>query len=80
MEKTPSYRPHLNVLCGVKMENLRPGVTAVLEPLNITDTVASGSVVVTMQKQLPIIVCNFSTEKSSSEKRNMSRGPGGSIC
>ncbi|KAK7918651.1 hypothetical protein WMY93_009935 [Mugilogobius chulae] len=51
-----------------EVEDPRPGVTAVLEPLNITDTVASGSVVVTMEKRVPIRVCNFATKKTALPK------------
>ncbi len=32
-------------------------------PVNITDTVASGSVATTMEKRVPVRLCNFSTSK-----------------
>ncbi|XP_063040269.1 uncharacterized protein LOC134435312 [Engraulis encrasicolus] len=48
-----------------EVENPRPGVPAVLEPLNITEAVASGSVATTMEKQVPVRLCNFSTSKAA---------------
>ncbi|TRZ00762.1 hypothetical protein DNTS_024559, partial [Danionella cerebrum] len=51
-----------------EVDDPRPGVTAVLEPLNITDSVASGSVVVTMEKMVPIRVCNVSSKRMALPK------------
>ncbi|XP_060758004.1 uncharacterized protein LOC132868818 [Neoarius graeffei] len=48
-----------------EVENPKPGVPAVLEPLNITEAVASGSVATTMEKQVPVRLCNFSTSKAA---------------
>lgn len=53
-------------MCGVgEVENPRPGVPAVLEPLNITEAVASGSVATTVERQVPVRLCNFSTSKAA---------------
>ena len=51
-----------------ELEDPRPGVTAVLEPLHITDNIASGSVVVTMEKRVPIRVCNFAKKRTALPK------------
>ncbi len=37
-------------------------------PVNITDTVASGSVATTMEKRMPVRLCNFSTSKAALPK------------
>lgn len=51
-----------------EVENPKPGVPAVLEPLTVTGAVASGSVVVTMGKGVPVRLCNFSTSKAALSK------------
>lgn len=39
-----------------------------LEPLNITEAVASGSVATTMERQVPVRLYNFSTSKAALSK------------
>lgn len=51
-----------------EVENPKPGVPAVLEPLTITGAVASGSVAITMGKWVLVRLCNFSTSKAALSK------------
>lgn len=47
------------------VENPKPGVTAVLEPAGLADGVSSGSVVVEMDKIVPIRICNLASSSTS---------------
>lgn len=47
------------------VENPKPGVAAVLEPAGLADGVSSGSVVVDMDKIVPIRICNLASSSTS---------------
>lgn len=51
-----------------EVKNPRPGVPAVLESLNNIEAIASGSVATTMEKRVPVRLCNFSTSKAALPK------------
>lgn len=66
--ETTTIPPTSECVVWGKVEDPRPGVPAVLEPLNITEAVASGSVATIMEKQVPVRLCNFSTTKAALPK------------
>ncbi|KAL0161775.1 hypothetical protein M9458_045500, partial [Cirrhinus mrigala] len=51
-----------------EVDNPKPGVCAVLEPHLITETVASGSVVTTMEHRVIVRLCNLSSNKTTLPK------------
>lgn len=66
--KSTTIPPTSECVVWGEVENPKPGVPAVLEPLTITGALASGSVAVTMGKQVPVRLCNFSTSKAALSK------------
>lgn len=52
-----------------EVEDPNQGVPTKLEPLNVTDAVVSGSVIVTMDKQVPVTLSNLSARKASTAER-----------
>lgn len=68
LAETTTIPPTSECVVWGEVEDPRPSVPAVLEPLNITEAVASGSVVTTMEKRVPIRLCNFSTSKAALPK------------
>lgn len=57
--------PESECLAWGKVDRPKPGFPAVLEPLNITEAVSSGSVATYMDTRVPVRLCNFSSDKAS---------------
>ena len=65
MEDNITLPPESECLAWGKVENPKPGLPAVLKPLNITETVSSRSVAIYMNPRIPVRLCNFSNAKAS---------------
>ena len=63
LEDNITLPPESECLVWGKVENPKPGLPAVLEPLDITETVSSGSVAIYMDPRIPVRLCNFLTPK-----------------
>ncbi|XP_024118778.1 uncharacterized protein LOC112140100, partial [Oryzias melastigma] len=66
--KTTTIPPSSECVVWGEVDDPKPGIPAVLEPMSITEAIASGSVITTMEKRVPIRLCNFSTSKSALPK------------
>lgn len=64
LEKTTTLPPTSECVAWGEVDDPRPGVPALMESLAITEAVVSGSVVTTMEKRVPVRLCNFSTSKA----------------
>lgn len=65
LEDNTTLPPESECLVWGKVENPKPGLPAVLEPLDITETVSSGSDAIYMDPRIPVRLCNFSNAKAS---------------
>lgn len=65
LEDNITLPPESECFVWGKVENPKPGLPAVLEPLNITETVSSGSVTSYMDPRIPVRFSNFSNAKVS---------------
>ncbi|KAF5891550.1 uncharacterized protein DAT39_018749 [Clarias magur] len=68
LEADTMLPPESECLVWGEVDNPKPGVCAVLEPYLITETVASGSVVTTMEQRVIIRLCNLSSNKTTLQK------------
>ncbi len=65
LETDTMLPPESECLVWGEVDNPKPGVCAVLEPYLITETVASGSVVTTMERRVIVRLCNLSSNKTT---------------
>lgn len=68
LEQNTTIPPTSECVVWAEVENPKPGAPAVLEPLTVTGAVTSGGIAVTMGKQVPVRLCNFSTSKAALSK------------
>ncbi|KAJ8349814.1 hypothetical protein SKAU_G00249440 [Synaphobranchus kaupii] len=68
LEKDVTLPPECECQVYREVDNPKPGVSAVLEPLSISEAVASGSVVTTMERRVPVRLCNLSRIKAALQK------------
>lgn len=65
LEGDTTLPPESECLVWGKVDQPKPGVPTILEPLNITEAVSSGSVAIHMDPRVPVRLCNFSSTKAA---------------
>ncbi|KAI7811653.1 hypothetical protein IRJ41_008241 [Triplophysa rosa] len=68
LETETMLQPESECLVWGEVDNPKPGICAVLEPYLITETVASGSVVIPMERRVIVRLCNLSRNKTTLPK------------
>ncbi|KAL7872017.1 hypothetical protein SRHO_G00070000 [Serrasalmus rhombeus] len=68
LEKDTTLPPECECLVWGEVDQPHPGVCAVLEPLNVSEAVASGSIATMMEKRVPVRLYNLSRYKAALPK------------